>query len=411
VIGHGASASNSIADFCHGQHCTIPFVIGGPVNFTLIGATKVLFSRTYALPPLNFSCTSGDWETRMCRAKNVCYNSGMFAMTAPYGIDFDSNLLVLGSRPPPVDFTDMRLINRMRSHLELPVGIPFLTGVSHLFTIFYHMEQQWHLLYDFIVPAAATLMENGRLSRRDRIVFLGSVCEIVPHLISALSKQKWDCLFLPVCFEEMRFGMEKVMNKTVNPDDPPYQFPATPLEDLRNAVYDFFELSPTFEPARGIRVAVIARLEDRKILNLDEVAQAMEEMIPGAKAEVWGFELFSLKEQIVYVRPADVLVGMHGSGLAMQLFMKPGTKVVEVLPYRFNCRDWYERAANFSGLRYIAYRPESESEAVVTMDDALRRCFDGLLECSSPLCLDRLRDQDLRVDIAAFKRQIAPFLA
>jgi hypothetical protein len=233
---------------------------------------------------------------------------------------------------------------------------------------------------------------------------------MVPHVIAALSENQWQCLFLPTCFEELQFGMEKVMNKSANPDDPPYQFPETPIEDLKEAVYEFFELEKTIEPVKEMRVAVVTRANHRRIINIDEMSKAIEEMIPTAKVEITGFEWLSLKEQIDFVRRADVLVGMHGSGLALQMFMKKGAKVIEVLPYRFNCRDWYERAANFSGLKYIAYRPELESEAVVKMDEALRRCFDGVVDCSSPLCIDRLRDQDLNIDISAFKRQIAPFL-
>jgi capsular polysaccharide biosynthesis protein len=173
---------------------------------------------------------------------------------------------------------------------------------------------------------------------------------------------------------------------------------------------DFFEAPRDVTRSEKVEVVVINRSDHRRILNIEDVAACIQDVVPRVgNVSIVGFETMSLRGQIEVVRAADILVGMHGSGLALQLFMRENSAVVEIFPYRFTCRDWYERAANFSKLRYIAYHPRAETEARVTMDAELRRCFDNAMECASPLCLDKLRDQDLMVDIAAFRERIWPF--
>jgi hypothetical protein len=226
----------------------------------------------------------------------------------------------------------------------------------------------------------------------------------------ALTDLPWICLNRPLCFEELGIGLGKIMDTAANKQDPPYAFPNVSLEPLREAMLDFFEAPRDIIRPEKVEVVVLNRSDDRRILNIEEVAACVHDVVPGVgNVSIVGFETMSLRGQIEVVRAADILVGMHGSGLALQLFMRENSAVVEIFPYRFTCRDWYERAANFSRLRYIAYHPQAESEAKVTMDKALRRCFDNAMECASPLCLDRLRDQNLMVNIAAFKERIRPF--
>jgi hypothetical protein len=226
----------------------------------------------------------------------------------------------------------------------------------------------------------------------------------------ALTDLPWICLNRPLCFEELHIGLGKIMDPAANKQDPPYSFPNVSLAPLQDAVLDFFEAPRDVTRSENVEVVVINRSYHRRILNIQDVAACLQDVVPHVtNVSVVGFETMSLRRQIEVVRAADILVGMHGSALALQLFMRENSSVVEIFPYRFTCRDWYERAANFSNLRYIAYHPQTESETRVTMDKALRRCIDNAMECASPLCLDRLKGQDLMVNITAFKERIRTF--
>jgi hypothetical protein len=172
ISGYGAYALSDLRGFCRGRHCTIRLAIGGRVNFTLLRDSKILYSRVYDLPPLSISCSSADWETRTCRARDICFNAGLFTVTVPYPITFDFLFVNLGSRPPPVDFIPNRLINRMRYQFQLPIGVPYVRNRSHLISIFHHMSQQWHFLYDLIVPTFLTLSEGGKIARAASFCFL-----------------------------------------------------------------------------------------------------------------------------------------------------------------------------------------------------------------------------------------------
>jgi hypothetical protein len=198
------------------------------------------------------------------------------------------------------------------------------------------------------------------------------------------------------------------MDKSANPEDPPYSFPDIPTETLKGAIFDFFEMPHEGPHSSRLEVRIIQRWKSRQILNIRELSRSIAAICQDCNIVVSGFDRLSLKEQIEFVRAADILIGMHGTELALMMFMKPNATVVEIFPYKFTCRDWYERAANFSRLRYVAYHPESETEVSTEIDDARRKCFDGLIECSSPLCLDILMDQNLTVDSEAFRRQVRP---
>lgn len=74
-----------------------------------------------------------------------------------------------------------------------------------------------------------------------------------------------------------------------------------------------------------------SRATHRKIINEDEVIGALEEL---------GFvtivtELISIKEQVALFSQAEVVVSIHGAGLANIAFCKPGTKVIEILTPNF----------------------------------------------------------------------------
>jgi hypothetical protein len=267
------------------------------------------------------------------------------------------------------------------------------------------MSRVWVLIYDFLLPIFGTVT-----GPTDHLIFPGEFCDEVPHLVSIFSDHPWYCLSRPICFEELNLGMNKIMDFDANPDDPPYSFPNLSIAPLRNSILDFFSI-PDFSEANELReIRIFQRSKDRVITTLGDFQKGLSRKIENARVSTAEFDRMCLREQIEFVRGADVLVGAHGSGLALTMFMREGAVLVEIFPYKFTCRDWIERAANYSGVNYVAYHPESEAEAAGEIDDGTRKCFDGDIACASALCFERLRMRNITVNVESFWRQVGPQL-
>lgn len=410
ITGNGAYAYNPIKEFCQKRKCVIPLVIGGPVSFTLIRNSKAFFYDEYELPNNQFYCSSSDWETRYCRAKDVCFVGGMYTVTSPYSIDFNNKMVLLGSKTLPDDFSVGRLENRFKYQYEIPKGIPFMKNKSLLFTIFYHMEMEWHQYFDFLIPTYLSLKRNGKFSKDVHLYIPYISCESVPPAIIALSNYNVECLARPFCFEDAEFGLVK-MTSHKSDQTVIYDFPDVSIQEFREIYFDFFNL-PDKKPEtkRKPNILMVSRNLSRRIINEKEVLEAIGEIVPHDSLKLLDFSKLSQKDIIKELKNTDIFVGAHGSALSNMIWMKEGSIIIEIFPYRFTCRDWYQKAAGLSRVKYISYYPVSEEEAPDEQDDLLRKCFDGVLECTNILCTDRLRDQNIRVDINSFKQNIAPRL-
>lgn len=431
IIGYGARTENKLKDFCQNRNCSIPLFIGGHIEFTIKNSNRDVYHRSFNLPRLNFSCTTPNWENRMCYAKNICYNSGIFALTSPFPITFDHNLLTLSSRTPPIDFVYSRLSNRFKYQFSLPQGIPYLKNKSNLLSIFHHLEQEWHLYYDLLIPTFWTLTKDGYDNLKNHHILFLNFCEKVPHIISSLTNYRFLCLDRAFCFEDLELGMVKVTNSTKNELDPPYDFPNISLKLFKEEIYKFFKISESdyyefqndqnnylyLEPNtkminskndnKKLKILLIVRHLSRKIENFNELHQAIINLFPDAEIYVKGFEGLSIKDQILITKDIDILIGMHGSALSNVIWMKENSTLIEIFPYKFTCRDWYEKACELAKINYIPYHPQSEKEASVDIaDEKLTKCHQGKYPCNSAHCLDILRDQNLNIDVDKFVKKI-----
>jgi hypothetical protein len=116
------------------------------------------------------------------------------------------------------------------------------------------------------------------------------------------------------------------------------------------------------------------------------------------------FEDVQMKQQIEAAYKATVMIGVHGSGLSHVAWMGPGTTMIEILPYKFNCRDWYEKATFVSGARYLKYVPASADESPNAPPD-VQRCWNAENGCDGE-CLGLLRDQEIRVNLTTLKELV-----
>jgi glycoprotein 2-beta-D-xylosyltransferase len=89
----------------------------------------------------------------------------------------------------------------------------------------------------------------------------------------------------------------------------------------------------------------------RTLKNIESLREAVERA--GGEVKVVRFEQLSFGEQLLEVREADVLVGIHGAGLSHVLFMSPGSTMVELQTNSLGM---------FSG--FATWRPEVEFVSV-----------------------------------------------
>jgi capsular polysaccharide biosynthesis protein len=143
----------------------------------------------------------------------------------------------------------------------------------------------------------------------------------------------------------------------------------------------------------------------RNIRNTDEIFRAMVEGCPHCQVEIVRYHIMSTEEQIRITSRASVLVGLHGSGLTHVVWMHPSapehpTHMIEFLPYRYSCRDWYHTAAIVAGVDYHIVMNKNPPDDV--HDSGLANCWNRSEICATLNCHDRLRDQATTIELDTF---------
>ncbi|KAM4652891.1 EGF domain-specific O-linked N-acetylglucosamine transferase isoform 2-T2 [Discoglossus pictus] len=105
-----------------------------------------------------------------------------------------------------------------------------------------------------------------------------------------------------------------------------------------------------------IRVTILIRsTEYRKILNLDELVQALKKVSTfQVKVVDYKYKEIGFLEQLATTHNSDIFIGMHGAGLTHLLFLPDWAVVFEL----FNCEDerCYLDLARLRGVRYMTWQ-------------------------------------------------------
>jgi hypothetical protein len=78
-----------------------------------------------------------------------------------------------------------------------------------------------------------------------------------------------------------------------------------------------------------------------------------EEYFSSLGHEVLSFGDYSFAEQVALMRNADEIVGMHGANLTNCMFMKSGSRVIELMPHKKESDDAYKRLSFIFDLDYL----------------------------------------------------------
>lgn len=145
-------------------------------------------------------------------------------------------------------------------------------------------------------------------------------------------------------------------------------------------------------PPDGLQIMLVGRRHNRLWLNQRDVLSAVSGITGVRAAELVHWEGLSLRAQMERCMRADVLMGMHGTGLANGNWMRTGSTVVVLVPYG-NKRARPNLAENFRGMWDAVGVHSVFSHATV---HETRLPHGGIVERALPACRRCLFSEQLR---------------
>ena len=366
---------------------------------------------------------------RWCEATNLYIVDHVFFFYSKAEFKFPNPLLVPGARAPPFDkstdrfgaeplVTDIPFKAVPRSNKEYIKEIAVVDGV------FYNYHMLWHLIFDLMIPLYSFLNVRHHIGAPEtRRLFLRSdgfwVFSDIAKAITKYNPVVLDLRHNPMFLEYSVIGVEK-LEKDPNPfrdqiSDPivfQYNFNRSTCPGFRDDLIknNHIYVKETTKPL----VLIISRgTSKRDIKNMDEIVAATKEILDFCDIEIAQLQDYNFKQQVQYVAPAQVLIGMHGSGLSHTIWMDPSvperrTHLVEIIPYAYTCRNWYHTAADVAGVEYHSVMnkepkmPEGKNQ---NYQDQLRSCWNADM-CGTVYCHDLLRDQYVDTDMDVYNATI-----
>jgi hypothetical protein len=314
-------------------------------------------------------------------------------------------MLCLGAKTPPVDLDIVRVIDMFESAPFFKARVTRVATKSHLVSLYYNSDKIWHQNFDFLLPLYQTMTRDGGFSRDREIWVPKGQAAGCPMTTAALSNYPVKNMRNSVCWDDITMGMVKVTDRKRNATEPPYSFCSNCTSGLRSAALRYYNMSDD-RP----RALVFLRREGntRRIVNSD----ALLRYLKGVRRDIEMVEVFfenaTIVSQVELISRAEVLVSIHGSGLANCIWMKHGSLLVEIVPPNFTHNDWYAKVAAAAGLRY--HRFEGDRIHGVGLGYALNKCWAEDLDMTQQPCHDALRDQNTVLDMPRFRRELGKMI-
>jgi hypothetical protein len=370
----------------------------------------------------------------------VCNTEGLYSDTCEADGDVRTNGTALSVVAVPSGSSE-QFEWRIRPYARRTVGVKEVTvtqlpdrgaappcTVNHatpavLFALGGHAGNYWHAFCDVLVPLfVASRRYDGE------VVFL--ITNIQPWwlvkygtIVRRLSK--YDAVDMDRdaevrCFPHVTVGLRIDRLFSIVPELVPGGRRQT-MADFTRFLRDAYALprgAPTStsreQPDKQRpRLLLMRRGHNRRFVNQDEIARAAE--AAGFEAAVVELPRYGrVDEQAPVVNSFDVLMGVHGAGLAHAVFLPTGGVLIQVVPYgkmEGIAREEFGVPAADMGLRYLEYSVTAEEStlmetlgpqhpAVRDPDSVHREGWDKVNEFY-------LEKQDVRINVT----RLAPTLA
>jgi hypothetical protein len=394
--------------------------------------TEVRFKLKDFIPSSEYSqfrCHHSDiYPRRWCEYRNLLAWDRSFYFASPALFEFPEPFIIPGPRAPPFDKETDQLrtepIVQTRAISEIPKKFEISTEFSYFYGVFHNYFMLWHTIFDFTLPLYHFMkLLNGTDNPSNRRIYVRSdgvwAFQAIMRIFSTSPITILHSLSQPTIFERGTIGIEK-LEKNIDPQRSyeasigfHYDFDRSTGLGMREEVLSALDIPADVVGRDGKPLALLIDRGSagRNMQNLDELHKIMLETCPHCAVEVVRFHMMGVEEQINRAARASVIVGFHGSGLAHVVWMAESrtnhsTYLVEILPYKYVCRDWYATAAEVAGVEYHAVMNENMPEGVTNSD--LTYCWQSAERCPTISCHDLLRDQKTVVETGVFNRTWVP---
>ncbi|OHS97802.1 hypothetical protein TRFO_09220 [Tritrichomonas foetus] len=378
-----------------------------------------------------FRCHNKEvFETRWCEFRNVAYFDHHFFFFSPAIFDFPEPFLVPGPRAPPFDKTVDQLVIEPIVLQYKPSTCPHplepVTDFCYIYGVFHNYYMLWHTIFDFMIPLYHFMkMLNGTDTKANRRIYVRSDGVWAFHdfmkIFSTEPISIIDEKNPSILMYKGTIGIEK-LEKNPDPkrtyDDSiafQYNFNRDTAKGMREEILDELKIPANIVGNNGKPlVLLIDRGEgSRNIANIHDLYGMMVKTCDFCDVQMVKFHVMDVDDQIRLVSRASVLAGLHGSGLAHVIWMQPTrqnhtTHLIEVFPYKYTCRNWYNTAANVAGVEYHSVMNKNEPLGVHS--DSLSTCWQTPKMCATLQCHDLLRDQFTNLEIDTFREAWDPIV-
>ncbi|CAN0916123.1 Alpha-1,3-arabinosyltransferase XAT3 [Linum grandiflorum] len=205
------------------------------------------------------------------------------------------------------------------------------------------------------------------------------------------------------CFSRLILGLKgrQTIDFAINSSESAYT-----MRDFKRFLRSAYSLNKTTaiklrNRKSAPQLLIISRDTNRLLTNLDEVTWMAAKL--GYNVTVAEFDM-NVSRSAEIINPFDVVVGVHGAGLANMVFLPDNAVVVQVVPY---ATDWfaqkYEPAKDMS-VRYVEYKIKKEESSLkekYPLDDIVftnPTSFEW--DVFKPIFFD---GQNVKVDLKRFK--------
>ncbi|OHT09932.1 hypothetical protein TRFO_21018 [Tritrichomonas foetus] len=301
-------------------------------------------------------------------------------------------------------------------------NLEYIPDVSYMIGRFFNSMMLWHVMFDFIIAAYWTIMKiEGNFYNPNRRVFIRDSQEVVFwNFISILSQKEIKNIKndpTPCFFERVIVGLpkfEKEPNEKRNIDEMAsfnYYFDDDVAIGLREAILN--ELGITVPEINNENPTIVfvsrGKSSSRDITNTENVIELMKKTCRFCKIRKVLLHQLSIKDQVELISQTSVLIGVHGSGLTHTMWLPRSNKtfnasLIEILPYKYWCRDWYKTAAKVAGVNYYSVMNTGRILPDIMNKRSFKnwRCYGKPELCTTLECNDYLKDQSFELELDTF---------
>jgi len=413
----------------HGFVLKIPFYFGGMFNFSLIYKKKEIGSGKINIPyqikqnhSSSIMCYGNEDNNRYCKMSNICFNGKTIVILTNYSISLPKVFIPTGSHDESDHPNEAIIYNSCVStsrNISFNSDYQKIESNAIVGSRYFNNQMLWHNVVDCLIPVFVTAKTNNLSFSNTKILLYDNFGKYGLYYLKMLSSIDIISKKSKICVRECIVGLQKYprffnsiskiqFNYTINPET---------VVGLREYILNHSVIAP--DPKRP-KIVIVSRkdLSSRVIINKQQLFESIKFHYPSARVHLLELETMDKLSQAKFISDASVLIGIHGSGLTHVLWMSPSsaespTALLEILPYKYTCRNWYEMLAKAAKVKYFPIHTTSINNSTwknTTNTQKINKCFASEQECLNPKCHDFLRDQSVTISISTIIRVLSGIL-